>query len=149
MTEDLKSQMMKLHRSDLLDSVVVPIVKTLNDSAAHQEPICGFVMWEENPPSDTSYLHHKLTFIDAIETALSFVQTNCMDEWIVAGPRLLAIVRTLPGYQDFKEVRSLAEGLYRVGMFRTKVVYAWPIQQDVHIGYVGCGSKCSKIAIKL
>lgn len=88
----------------------------------------GFVVWDASPPSGCSYLSHKLTFLDAVETAFAFLRTNLRDEKLLLGPLMTAVVRTLPYFAEEEPVGN-APCIY-FGKLGRKKVYANPLMED-------------------
>jgi hypothetical protein len=84
----------------------------------------GFVTWDAHPPTGVNYQTHKFSFLDAIMTGLSFCDTDCTDDWVVLGPAALAVVRTLPQFDEKPEKRSGKMNF--VGFFKGIKMYAYP-----------------------
>jgi hypothetical protein len=88
----------------------------------------GFVVWDATPPSGCGYLSHKLTFLDAVETAFAFLHTDFRDEKLLLGPLTIAVVRTLPQFNE-EEPIGTDECIY-LGKLSRKKVYANPRMED-------------------
>lgn len=110
----------------------------------------GFVVFDASIPAGSNfYQHMTVAFMHAIETALAFVGTDGLDEWIVAGRLGLAYIRSHPSFTETGVVRErLGNGLIRVGKLHSKTVYAMPgLQQvDMMIGRYG-GAECCQVGI--
>jgi hypothetical protein len=99
-------------------------LSTIRKAAAVAE--AGFVTWDAIPQSGELWQRHKLSFLEAVHTALAFCDTQVKDEWLMIGRGLLAIVRTLP---NFVEQRGVEDGtavvIGRIGTMT--VVYDWKL----------------------
>jgi hypothetical protein len=99
----------------------------------------GFVTWDAQPPRDINYQTHKLSFMDAIMTGLSYCGTNCIDDWVVLGPHALAVVRTLPHYYEKPESRG--GKMTFVGTIGAVKIYAYPEAERFRF-WSGHAEKC-------
>lgn len=99
----------------------------------------GFVVWHMETPPGVNFQTHKFSFIDAIMRALSFCETNCIDDWAVLGPRALEVVRTLPQYVE-KPERSTGKMTF-IGTLGAIKLYAWP-RAECNKFWAGHGAMC-------
>jgi hypothetical protein len=109
------------------------IVNILNNS----EPR-GFVTW------DVSSGRTEKDFYLALQTGLSFLRTDCTDEWCVLGNGVFAIIRGMDIFQELETV-EIACGLIYVGNIRRMRIYLrpWPDQPSVEF-YIGHRNECVK-----
>lgn len=99
----------------------------------------GFVTWDAATPHGVNYQTHKFSFIDALMHALSFCETNCIDDWAVLGPAALAVVRTLPQFVEKPETHGGKMNF--VGMIGAVKIYAYPAaERDAF--WAGHADKC-------
>lgn len=98
----------------------------------------GFVTWQAN--SD-----HK-AFYQSLQLGLSFLRTNCVDEWAVLGNGVFALVRGMPIFEEL-ESPEIACGLIYIGNIRRMKVYLrpWPAQTSTDY-FIGHDNSCVKAA---
>lgn len=100
----------------------------------------GFVTWSATPPVGVGYQTHKFSILDAFETASRFLQHEFFTAWIVAGPAVLSVVKTLPAYVPKPE--HSGGKLHFAGMLGARKVYAYEGAPDPSIFWVGSLDKC-------
>jgi len=54
---------------------------------------CGFVVW-------AAWWRYKFTLVDAIYTALAFTHTDISDEWVLIGPSLMPLIRSMHRFEE-------------------------------------------------
>jgi len=103
----------------------------------------GAVIWDAMCPHGISFSEHKLTILDAVEQALLFMGTDYADEWIVASPEVMAILRTLPCFVEQSPLR-FDTGLLLGKLGRKNVYVNFYIHHDTwHVGHRGLHVKCA------
>jgi hypothetical protein len=114
-----------LTRMDDVDKPCKRVLLEMDNPGIIYDPnldACGYVEWDATPPAGVSSAIHNLSFLDAVETAMLFLETDYEGEWLLVGPSLAAMLRTM---MQFKESRSKMRcGDYvRLGWLCTKTVY--------------------------
>lgn len=84
-------------------------------------PDAGYVCWESYPPAGVPHHIHRLSFVEAIHTALAFCRTDTRDEWCVVGAVAFILMRSLPDFQQVEPI--LCHPLVYVGRLKTTVIY--------------------------
>lgn len=101
----------------------------------------GTVTWSGTAPTNVSYPEHKLTFIDAFQTASNYIHraTNlARANWAVTGTSGSNIIETLPNFEASTNVVEV-EGVAEVGKFGVARVFVdphYPVN-EVTLGYKG------------
>jgi hypothetical protein len=101
----------------------------------------GFVHWCSVPPCGICYAVHKLTFLDALETAFLLLGTNYRDEWVLLSSECAAFVRTLPSFTEREPI--LGPRSIFICTIGRKRVYVGSRAISVHSWYVGQASSAS------
>jgi hypothetical protein len=104
----------------------------------------GVVNWSANIPagSTISYTEHKLSFVDAMVTASSFIQraTNRVKaNWMLAGIQPSNIIETLPQFEPVAGDKAEIEGVAQIGTLGRMRIYSdphYPIAEAL-LGYKG------------
>jgi len=64
----------------------------------HFDRLSGVVYWDARPPAGVSFTEHRSTFLYALTTALTFLETGSDDAWIMLGQIATDVVRGLPQF---------------------------------------------------
>lgn len=86
----------------------------------HFDRLSGAVYWDARPPAGVSFTEHRYTFLHAFITALTFLETESGDEWIILGQIATDVVRALTQFipvQTYNECSSCSL-LGRIGRLR-------------------------------
>ena len=101
----------------------------------------GSVTWSGTAPTNVSYPEHKLTFIDAAQTASNYIHrsTNlARANWAVSGTSGSNIIETLPNFDPASNVIEV-EGVVEVGKLGVVKIFVdphYPVN-EVTFGYKG------------
>lgn len=115
----------------------------------------GSVYWNKTQPSGVGYTEHKLSLLDALQTASNLIHKvtgRGRATWIVCGEDVATAIETLPGFVETADpAAGTMKGAYKTGRLGTKWdVYKDPFYPDnfwlmgfkgplfMHAGYAYC-----------
>ena len=106
----------------------------------------GFFIWDAIPPVNVGYQAHKFSVLDAFQTGLAMLRTRFVDQWVLLGPMMAAVVVTLPQFICVNPPEPFGRYL-RIGDIGHIKVYADPGMADPHEWWVGGEGLCVKGSI--